>query len=501
MALLLYNSITRQKEEFKPLKPPKVLFYNCGPTVYGEFHIGNARNFVVFDVIRRWLMKSGYEVDYVQNITDVDDKIIDRANKEGVSTEAITEKYTAYFFEKLKQLGNLQATANPKATTHIGAIIGLIKKLVDKGHAYPTDDGSVWFEVASFKDYGKLSKMPLDQMRQGERIDADQQKLKKSPMDFCLWKAAKPGEPAWKSPWGEGRPGWHIECSCMSMKALNSETLDIHAGGVDLRFPHHENEIAQSEAATGKEFARYWLHNGMLDIDGEKMSKSLGNFKVLDDILTLIDPLTLRYFLISARYRDKLDFSKDNLHKCQSAVERIVNACREAARTLSGQTMDEHWKSEEDLCQFNDDFTAAMNDDINTPMAIGELSKLVTHVNTVRTEVENGQMPSTKLARSLALLQDLREVLGLSPELELPDDTFDEESTENLKALVQELVEGFDQGSESLNPPDLIQLLIDERTKARKEKNFQLADQVRDKLSAIGITLEDKPGETIWKRA
>ncbi len=499
MTIRIYNSLTREKEDFAPINPGKVLFYNCGPTVYGEFHIGNARNFVVFDVVRRWLVASGYSVQYVQNITDVDDKIIRRAAEEGTTPEAIAKKYTMYFLAKLRQLGNMPATAHPKATEYIPAIVKMVESLVNRGHAYASADGSVWFDVGSFPEYGKLSRMPLDQMQQGERVGEEQQKLKRSPMDFSLWKAAKPGEPAWKSPWGDGRPGWHIECSCMAMGALAAETIDIHGGGVDLRFPHHENEIAQSECATGKPFARYWMHNGMLDIDGEKMAKSAGNYKTLDGVLEMVDALTLRYFLISGKYRDKLDFTEDSLHKCKSAVERLVNASHEARRVLLGVTADDAWKREKDLMALREEYVEAMNDDFNTPRALAVLSKLVTLINTIRTEVQNGA-PVMRLARATGLLGDIRAELGLTDDLEAPVDDFDAETTDRMRSLLFQEVPAPLRPTNPGGAPEIIKLLIKVRASAREEKNFGLGDRVRDGLLQLGVSLEDKPGQTIWKR-
>lgn len=497
MTLQIHNSLTRRKEPFEPITPPKVLFYNCGPTVYGEFHIGNARNFVVFDAIRRWLLARGYEVRYVQNITDVDDKIIARASEEGLPPEDIAEKYTAYFLRKLEELGNLPADDHPKATQHIGPMIGLVKKLIERGHAYPSGDGSVWFEVGSFPDYGKLSGMPLESMQQGDRLDPEQQKLKRSPLDFCLWKAAKEGEPAWKSPWGQGRPGWHLECSCMSMKSLAAETIDIHGGGVDLRFPHHENEIAQSECATGKPFARYWIHNGMLDIDGEKMSKSLGNMRTIDDVLAVVDPLTLRYFLLSARYRDKLDFTEDNLHKCRSAVDRMVAAAREAAQVIRGQEADGRWREMPELVALWEDFAAGMDDDFNTPRAFGALAQLVTWVNKARSSAATSRGSTAALAGGAALLAEMRGHLGLGENLEPAGAGITPEMAAQLESLLAELNAPDDAGE----PAAMVEALLRLRADARKAKDFARADAVRARLGEIGIALEDKPGGTVWKTA
>lgn len=492
MSLKIFNSLTRQKEEFQPLNPPKVTFYSCGPTVYGEFHIGNARSFVAADVIRRWLIASGYEVTYAQNITDVDDKIITKANEEGTTPEEIAEKYTKYFFERIKLLGNLPADHYPRATGHIGPMIGLIRKLMDRGHAYSSEDGSVWYEVASFPEYGKLSRMPLDQMRQGERVDESQQAMKRSPLDFALWKAAKPGEPSWKAPWGHGRPGWHLECSCMSMKVLASETIDIHSGGADLRFPHHENEIAQSEGATGKPFSRYWIHNGMLDIGGEKMSKSLGNIRTIDDVFEIADPLTVRYFLISARYRDKLDFTEATLHACASAVERLVNAVRESARL--GIKPDPDWNQDEELAAIWSAFRDGMDDDFNTPIAIGEIARTVTLLNTRLSAMTEGQDP-TPAARVLALLQHTREVLGLTEDLEAPDKELDEATVSHLVAIAR------DMGIEPVEGERIVDSLLAKRAAARRDRDFATSDKIRDDLTALGILLEDKPGGvTTWRR-
>ncbi len=500
MTIQIYNSLTRRKETFEPLSPPKVLFYNCGPTVYGEFHVGNARNFVVFDAVRRWLLARGHQVRYVQNITDIDDKIIARANEEGIPAEEVALKYTEYFFDKLRKLGNMPADDYPRATKHVGPMIALIKKLVDRGHAYPTEDGSVWFEVASFPEYGKLSRMPLDAMQQGERLDPEQQKRKRPPLDFCLWKASREGEPAWKSPWGMGRPGWHLECSCMSMKSLGSETIDIHAGGGDLRFPHHENEIAQSECATGKPFVRYWMHNGMLDIEGEKMSKSLGNIKTIDDVLAIADPLTLRYFLLSARYRDKLDFTAENLNKCRSATARMAEAAHEADRLLrrageGNATAEAAWHGDPELEGLHQQFAEGMDDDFNTPRAFGALAQTVTRLNNARAAAEQSGNVE-QLARGASLLRQLRDYLGLSEDLEPARGRLDPETFDLLRRV------HMDFGSPGGVPEDaepMIESLIKLRTDSRKAKDFKTADSIRAQLGELGIVLEDKPGETVWK--
>lgn len=501
MPIKLFNSLTREKEEFVPLNAPNVSFYNCGPTVYGEFHIGNARNFIVMDTIRRWLMARGFTVKYVQNITDVDDKIINRANKEGVTPEAIAEKYTAYFLNKLKQLGNLPADAYPKATEFIGPMVDMIRLLEERGHAYATPEGSVWFEVGTFKSYGRLSRMPLEDMRQGERVDQAMLSLKRSPLDFCLWKAAKPGEPFWPSPWSAGRPGWHIECSCMSLKTFATETIDIHAGGSDLKFPHHENEIAQSEAATGKQFARYWLHNGMLDIDGEKMSKSLGNILSLGSAESVIDALGLRYFLLSARYRDKLDFTEDNIHQCKSAVERLTSATREALRASAGAAP----RETPEVLALAQEFADAMDDDINTPRAFGAMLQLVTLTNSLR---QAGDLPA--LAGAVAALVTMRESIGLGQALETDREAIPAELAAPLAELSQQIRSLL--GDHATIPvpasgapaTDFIRYLAGPeglRPLSRKLKLWKVSDEIRDRLAALGVMLEDSRTGTTWKFA
>jgi cysteinyl-tRNA synthetase len=498
MGIRVYNTMTRQKQDFFPAHPPHVAFYSCGPTVYGEFHVGNARTFVNVDVIRRWLLHRGYKVRYVQNITDIDDKIIRRANQEGTTAEAIAEKYTAYFLQRLQQLGNLKADDHPMATKYVGPMVQMIRQLESRGHAYSTPDGSVWFEVGTFKEYGRLSQRPLDQMRQGERVDEEISAQKRSPLDFCLWKAAKLGEPSWPSPWGAGRPGWHIECSCMAMRVLGTETIDIHTGGSDLIFPHHENEIAQSEAATGKVFANYWLHFGMLNVDGEKISKSLGNMSSLDDVFKVISPLALRYFFMSARYRDQLEYSDNNLHQCQSATDRMVNASREASRYLANATLDRSWKNEPELDALWNEYHEGMDDDFNTPRALAALAQVVTIVNTRRTQVEVAGADPLGLSRAAALLSEMRYLLGLSPAMEPEDTDLAPETLVSLRALAGELGAS---SSEDADANALMGALIERRAKARVERDFAVADKVRRRLMDAGILLEDKPGQTVWKKA
>ena len=459
--LKVYNTLTGKKEEFLSLVSGKVRMYNCGPTVYDYFHIGNARNFIVFDVIRRYLEHKGYKVEFAQNITDIDDKIINKANKEKVSAEEIAHKYTDAFFEDLEILGVVKPDICPKATEHVPDIISLIKRLMDSGFAYQVD-GDVFFEVGKFSDYGKLSKRPLDEMKQGVRVDID--KRKKEPRDFALWKRAKPDEPSWDSPWGKGRPGWHIECSAMSMKYLG-ETFDIHSGGQDLIFPHHENEIAQSEAATGKTFVKYWLHNGFLNIDGEKMSKSLDNFFLVRDILKKFSPQVVRYFMVSAHYRSPLDFGGKSLAESGKAFERIENCfdnIRENVKDLG--TSKKHARS-----KWINKFEEAMDDDFNTASALGVVFDLITEINSLIAD-ENKKF--AQLKQDILNLETFCSILGILPRIKD-------------KELDKDLLD-----------------LIKERTKARRKRDWQEADRIRKLLEERGIVLKDNPdGTTGWKQS
>jgi len=435
--------------------------YNCGPTVYDYFHAGNARNFIVFDVIRRYLKYKGYKVTFIQNITDIDDKIINRANKEKVSAESIADKYTDAFFEDLEILGIAKPDISPKATEHVPDIISLIKRLMDAGFAYQID-GDVFFEVGKFSDYGKLSNRLIDEMKQCARVAID--KRKKTPRDFALWKSAKSDEPSWNSPWGKGRPGWHIECSAMSMKYLG-ETFDIHSGGQDLIFPHHENEIAQSEAATGKPFVKYWLHNGFLNIDGEKMSKSLGNFFLVRDILKKFKPQVVRYFMVSAHYRSPLDFNDKSLQEAERAVERIRNCfenIRDNLRDKNIPIKDTHvkWKNK---------FEEAMDDDFNTASALGVVFDLITEINSL---IADESRDSAQLKQDILNLETFCSILGILSGIEN-------------KELDKDLLD-----------------LIEGRTKARIKKEWQEADRIRSLLEERGIVLKDNPdGTTSWKQS
>lgn len=479
----IYNTLTRQKEEFNPADPPNVLFYNCGPTVYDYFHIGNARNFVIADTIRRYLAYRGYKVTFVQNLTDVDDKIIKKANEEGVSASEIADKYTKIFFEQCNALGIQPADQHPKATESIHQMQEMIKTLIDKGHAYEVE-GDVYFSVRSFPGYGELSHKNPDDLREGARVEVNAKK--KDPLDFALWKAAKPGEPSWDSPWGKGRPGWHIECSAMATSRL-AETIDIHSGGVDLIFPHHENERAQSQAATGKPFVKYWLHNGFLNIDSRKMSKSLGNFFTINEVLDKYDPLTVKFFLLSAHYRHPLDFTEENMEAAKSASRRILDSLATADKVLQLEPVgaDETPAAPEDTEKgksLRDSFKESMDDDFNTARALGVIHDVATSLHEVISRLEETQEKKSKkiFASSIIMYRDLLKemlgILGLDPSL-----SADEVSSNEMSGK-------------------LIELLIELRSTLRDKKEYALADKIRDRLDDLGIILEDRPQGTIWKK-
>ena len=465
----IYNTMTRQKEEFVPVTPGKVGIYACGPTVYNYFHIGNARPFIVFDVLRRYMKHLGYDVTFVQNFTDIDDKLIRRAQEEGTTVPEIAEKYIKEYFVDAEGLGVEKADVHPRATKHIGEIIGMIKKLEQKGYAYKADNGDVYFDTQAFSGYGKLSGQNLEDKKAGARIEVDE--VKKNPMDFALWKAQKPGEPAWNSPWGMGRPGWHIECSAMSTKYLG-DTFDIHCGGVDLIFPHHENEIAQSECATGKPFAKYWMHNGHINVDNRKMSKSLGNFLLVRDISKEFDLEVVRMFMLSAHYRSPINYSHDLLVQAQSSLERMYTARNNAIFAR------EHAKSKElrpDEIAFkkrSEDaikaFDAAMDDDLNTADAIGAIFDYIRDMNTILADSKDSSLETYDTA--LNTLQCMTDILGL------------------LK-------------KEADGVPDEVKQLVEQRTQAKKDKNFALADQLRAKVSEMGYVIEDTPKGAKIKKA
>ena len=462
----IYNSQTRKKEEFVPLHPGKVGIYACGPTVYDYFHIGNARPFITFDVLRRYFEHRGYEVTFVQNFTDIDDKMIKRANQEGITVKELGDRFIKEYYQDAQALGIRPATVHPRATEHIGEIIQLVKTLQDKGYAYEVN-GDVYFDTQKDAGYGKLSGQNLDDLEAGARIDVDD--VKKNPADFALWKAQKPGEPAWQSPWGMGRPGWHIECSAMSMKYLG-ETFDIHAGGKDLLFPHHENEVAQSECATGKPFARYWMHNGFINIDNEKMSKSLGNFFTVRDIVKEYNPEDIRMFMLSAHYRSPVNFSRDMVAQAHASLQRLYTA-REHLQFLLKNAKDQPLSADEEalLARVKEDadrFDAAMDDDLNTADALGAIFEIVKEAN-VGLNANSGK---AAVERTLNTLLDLTNVLGLL--MKKADDSL---------------------------PAD-IQALVDERAQARKDKNWKRSDEIRDALAAAGYIVKDTPqGQNITK--
>jgi len=463
----VYNDLTRRKEEFIPLQDKKVGIYVCGPTVYDYFHIGNARPFTLFDIVRRYLEYRGYQVTYVQNFTDIDDKMINRANELGITVGELAEKYIAEYFTDADALGIKRADVHPRATEHIPQIIALVQKLVDNGSAYAVD-GDVYYDTAKFAEYGKLSQQRLEELESGARVEVDERK--KNPMDFALWKQQKPGEPAWDSPWGKGRPGWHIECSAMARQYLG-DTLDIHAGGADLMFPHHENEIAQSEAATGKPFARYWLHNGYLNIDGEKMSKSLGNFFTVRDIRQKYAPEVVRFFLLSAHYRSPLNFSDEQLASAKSALERLYNAylnlehLRKTAKTSA--LREEENELLRRFKEYREKFIAAMDDDFNTADGVSVLFDLAREINTSA----GGESSRELLEEVGKLFQEICDVFGLLADAG-KEETVDTE----------------------------IEDLIRQRDEARKRKNWAEADRIRDRLLQQGIILEDTPQGVRWKR-
>ena len=467
----IYNTLTRRKEEFVPLEPGKVKMYVCGPTVYNLIHIGNARPMIVFDTVRRYFEYKGYDVNYVSNFTDVDDKIINKAIEEGTDADTVSKRYIEECKKDMKALNVKPATKNPLATEEICGMLDMIQTLIEKGYAYAAADGTVYFRVKKFKDYGKLSHKNLEDLQSGFReIKVTGEEGKEDPNDFVLWKPKKEGEPAWQSPWGEGRPGWHIECSEMSKKYLG-EQIDIHAGGEDLIFPHHENEIAQSEAANGKEFAKYWMHNGFLNIDNRKMSKSLGNFFTVREISEKYDLQVLRFFMLSAHYRSPLNFSAELMESARSGLNRIVTAAENLKFLIgnaSAEKMTEEEKEKfEKSKEYVDSFEKAMDDDFNTADAIAAVFELVKYINTTADGESSGEYLESLLKR----LVSLTDVLGIIVEKE--DEILDAD----------------------------IEALIAERQAARKEKNFARADQIRDELLAKGIILEDTREGVKWKRA
>lgn len=464
----IYNSMTRKKETLVPIHEGKVGIYACGPTVYNYFHIGNARPFITFDVLRRQLEREGYEVTFVQNFTDIDDKMIRRANEEGITVKELGEKYIAEYFVDAKALGIRPATVHPKATEHMAEIISLISKLIDNGKAYAVPAGDVYYRVSAFPGYGKLSGQSVEDREMGasERLNVETDK--ESPADFALWKAKKPGEPAWDSPWGEGRPGWHIECSAMSMKYLG-ETFDIHCGGKDLLFPHHENEIAQSEGATGKPYVHYWMHNGFINVDGEKMSKSLNNFFTVRDISKEFDLEAVRLFMLGAHYRSPINFSREQIEAANASLNRMYNA-RNNLRFFLEQAKDVEMTDEEKafierIHAAETKFDNAMDDDMNTADAIGAIFEIIRDANVSLSASSSAKV----IQETLNTLKGLADVLGLlsKEEDELPAD---------------------------------IKAMVDERAEARKNKDWKRSDELRDAIKAAGYILEDtKQGQKVHK--
>lgn len=468
MSIKLYNTLKKQKEEFRPIEPGKVGIYCCGPTTYNFIHLGNARPLVVFDTIRRYFLWRGMDVRYVQNFTDVDDKIIKRGHEEHMAPEAVAEKYIAAYFEDAKALNVLPADVHPRVTEHIPEIIALIEKIIANGHAYAAG-GDVYFDVLSFPRYGELSGRAVEDLKAGARVDPTEHK--RNPLDFALWKAAKPGEPAWDSPWGKGRPGWHIECSAMSRKYLG-DTFDIHGGGADLVFPHHENEVAQSKAATGSDFVHYWLHNGFITVNEEKMSKSLGNFFLLRDILAKFPGPVVRYYLLATHYRSPIDFSDDKLASAQKSLERIHNSWQlfQDAQKRAVPGADAAFSAL--IAKHKEEFIAAMDDDFNTALAISVVFNFCRDLNTWL--AAHPTPPVETMAEARALFEGFDAVLGMI----IP-------------------VEAEKGGLEDA----LMALILDIRQKARANKDWATADAIRDGLKAAGVVVEDTPQGARWKRA
>ena len=461
----IFNTMTRRKEEFVPLDKNEVKIYACGPTVYNYIHIGNARPLCVFDVLRRYLEYRGYNVRFVQNFTDVDDKIIKRANEEGLSFEEVSKKYIEEFWTDAHGLNFKDATVHPKATENIDEIINIIKTLEEKGYAYAVD-GDVYYRTLKFKDYGKLSHQPIEDLQSGARIAIGEKK--ENPLDFALWKAAKEGEPYWDSPWGKGRPGWHIECSAMNKRYLG-DSIDIHCGGKDLVFPHHENEIAQSEAANDAPFAKYWMHNGYINVDNVKMSKSLGNFKTVREIANVYGYEVIRYFLISSHYRSPINYSIDIIEQCQSALDRLYT-CRESLDFAIKNAKSDIEDNEEILklnASAKDEFIKAMDDDLNTADGIAAVFNLV---STINTEIINKEVSLNVCKKAAEMFDELTGVLGLL----------------------------YNRKSNDID--DDIEKLIEQRQNARANKDWATADKIRDELKAKGIILKDTPQGVTWTK-
>jgi len=472
MGLKIFNTMGMRKEEFTPLRKGEVRIYVCGPTVYDFIHVGNARAFVIADVVRRYLEYKGYKVTLVSNITDIDDKMIKRSQETGLSLQQLGEIYSNAYFEDIAALNIKKPDICPRATQHIPEIIEAIEKLIQKGYAYQVD-GDVYFNVMKFEDYGKLSGNKIEALEMGARIEVNPKK--KNPADFALWKAQKKGEPGWHSPWGKGRPGWHIECSTMAMKYLG-ETFDIHMGGKDLIFPHHENEIAQAEALTGKTFARYWIHNEWLTVEGQKMSKSLGNFITVRDALKTYNPQVLRFFLISAHYRSPLDFNKENLRLAEVNLMKIINALEKLAalkeRTEGG---DEEKNLLSNIRKAKEKFKEAMDDDFNTPLAIAAIFDMIKAINTY--VAKNIEIEKSVKREVYETVKSLLDVLGIEIKIEK------EKREKDQMALINSLME----------------LILEIRQEMRRRKEWKIADEIREKLQKLGFHIEDAPKGTRWK--
>ena len=463
----IYNSLTRKKEEFKPIDENEVKMYVCGPTVYNYFHIGNARTFIVFDTVRKYLEYRGYNVKFVQNFTDIDDRMINKANEENTTVKEVGDKYIEEYYKDADGLNVARATCNPRATDYMDQIIDFVSELIEKGYAYESD-GDVYFETNKFSEYGKLSGQNLEDLQVGASNRLNVETNKRHPMDFAIWKAQKPGEPAWESPWGMGRPGCHIECSCMAKNILG-DTIDIHAGGMDLKFPHHENEIAQSEALTGKKFSNFWMHSAYINVNGEKMSKSLNNFFTARDVLKEYSVDAIRFFILSAHYRMQINFSKEVLDSAKASVERLyntINNLENLINEVSREKMDENeQKYLDSLDKYRQKYIEKMDDDFNTADAITVLFELSKDINTNVT-IESSKELATK---ALELFRELGQPLGLL------------------------------QKSTQVSLEDEIEELIKQRQEARKNKDFALADKIRDDLKARGIVLLDTPQGVRWR--
>ncbi|MCQ2559367.1 MAG: cysteine--tRNA ligase [Clostridia bacterium] len=476
----LFNTMTRKKEAFVPKVPQTVGMYVCGPTTYNYIHLGNARFLVVFDTIRKYFLYKGYQVTYIQNFTDIDDKIINRANEEGENALALAQRYIQEYFQDADALNIMRAEVHPKVSEHLPEIIAMVKTLEEKGHAYAVD-GDVYYSIQSFPEYGKLSGRSLEDMQSGARVEINQKK--KHPMDFVLWKAAKPGEPAWESPWGLGRPGWHIECSAMSLKYLGAD-FDIHGGGYDLIFPHHENEIAQSEAATGQNFARYWMHNGFITVNQEKMSKSLGNFFIVRDILAKFSPEAVRFFLLSTHYRSPLDFDDQKLEEATKALTRIKNSLRAVQEALQDNLSDNLEAADQSLldrlAEFKADFEKAMDDDFNTALATGVWFEMVGAVNAY---LGQGGHNRQVITEAWSIFEIFNFVLSLF-------------KSDSQRHLILEEASSADDGLLE----GLMELLIEVRQEARSRKDYASSDKIRDRLAELGLILEDTPKGARWKK-